>query len=138
MRRPWFVGISIGFLVAFVAAQPVFAAISNNTIDPTATLSADGRHVTVTGPIECTAGDTLVIRITVTEASTGAIGQGHSISPCTGEIQQFSVTATAVGAPSFAEGSGQACALGVTRRNRVNTDILQWCAVNGVTFVTGP
>lgn len=124
-------------LLLALAAQPASAAISRNTIDPVATVGPHGRLARVSGPIACDAGEWLVIRITVDQASTGAWGRGLTILRCSGELQQWSVPVVAFSRASFAPGAAQACAFGVTTANGVVTDTRQWCAANGITLTPG-
>ena len=127
------VAVIVGCLLALVA-QPALAAISQNTIDPVATLSRRDRHVLVTGPIACTAGEKLSIRLTVTQSATGARAEGRTRLWCTGALQRWTVRATARGAARFDEGLAQVCAEAITRDRGVVTDTSQWCASQGVTL----
>jgi hypothetical protein len=47
-----------------------------NTIDPVAIVADNGRHLIVTGPIECTHGERVELRVTVTQRETGAVAEG--------------------------------------------------------------
>lgn len=49
-------------IVAAILAVPAFAGSTIQTIDPLAELSADGRHIHVTGPIACIGGEVLQLR----------------------------------------------------------------------------
>ncbi|HET7037735.1 MAG TPA: hypothetical protein VFI42_18800 [Thermomicrobiaceae bacterium] len=127
----------IGALVmALMVSQPALAAISENTINPTVTMSRGGHRLTVTGPIACTAGEILTIRITVTQNSPNAWGEGRTRLRCSGSLQQWTVQVSARGFTTFGEGVGQACAFGMTRDRAKVTETRQWCAVNGVSFVS--
>src|SRR5690554_3644969 len=76
--------VAISALVVLLFAQPTSAAISRNTINPDVAISGHNRVANVTGPIECTAGETLQIRITVSQAQSGAYGDGYTWIRCTG------------------------------------------------------
>ena len=125
---------AISALIALLFAQPTSAAIARNTINPDVELGNRGRTATVTGPIECTAGDTLQIRLTVSQAQTGAWGEGLNFIRCTGELQLWSVKVFALGLSRFESGMAQACAFGITRHGLKVTDTRQWCAANDVTL----
>jgi hypothetical protein len=132
----WFTLISVvTAIIAALATGPAFAAIRENTIDPVVTLSADGRQLLVTGPIACTVGDTLLIRITVSQSGTEVVGDGRFVTRCTGDPQQWIVPVTSRDSAAFAAGRAQACALGITYDGEVVTDTRQWCAVDGVTLI---
>ena len=46
--------VTLGVLITPIA----FARVAYNTIDPFANIKANGRQIVVTGPVECTAGET--------------------------------------------------------------------------------
>lgn len=125
----------VASLLALVLAQSALAAITSNTIDPVTTMSKNGRHAAVSGPVACEAGERIRIRVTVDQASTGAHGQGISQAWCTGDVQQWSVQVHARGRAAFDEGSAEACAFATTRYRGTITDTQQWCAANGITLV---
>ena len=110
---------------AFVASAG-FARVANNTIDPIAIVSDDGRHLVVTGPFECTDGETLHLRVTVTQRSTGAVAEGRTIDTCTGGAQQWEVDASSRGAEPFEEGPATAVGVGRTTDHGETTDAHQW------------
>jgi hypothetical protein len=72
-------------LVGVLIARTAFARIVGNTIDPDAIVTDNGRHLIVTGPISCTAGERAFLRVTVTQRSTGAVAEGRTRLTCTGE-----------------------------------------------------
>ena len=53
-------------LAGAVLAPVAFAKVVINTIDPLATVTGNGRHIAVTGPIACTPLETAFLRVTVT------------------------------------------------------------------------
>jgi hypothetical protein len=67
----------------FVASL-AFARILVNTIDPVAIVAGAGRHLIVTGPIECTQGERAELRVTVNQRETGAVAEGYGFVTCTG------------------------------------------------------
>lgn len=56
----------------------VVAKVARNTIDPIAALAGNGHHLSVTGPIGCTAGQWAELRVTVTQRTTGAVAEGRT------------------------------------------------------------
>src|SRR2546429_428902 len=72
-------------LAGLFVARTAFAKVVLNTIDPVATLAEKGRHITVTGPIAVTAGERTLLRVTVSQRTTGAVAEGRTIFTGTGE-----------------------------------------------------
>ncbi len=103
-----------------------FAKVAMNTIDPVAIVSDDGRHIIVTGPITCTAGERAYVQVTVTQRTTGAVAEGHTRIRCTGDIQQWEVHASKHGKETFEEGPATAVALARTTDHGDITDAHQW------------
>lgn len=126
--------ISLCAIIVLLLTQTTSANMFRNTINPDVTMNANGRHLSVKGPIACSEGELLRIRLTVTQASTGALAQGYTSLDCSGDDVdlEWSLKAVTYGAARFEEGEAQACALGLTRLNGEVTDIRQWCAANNV------
>jgi hypothetical protein len=119
-----------------VLVQAAQAAILQNTIDHTASLTGHGRYALVTGPIACTAGDTLSIRVTLTQTTTGAQGQGRARLTCTGNLQTWAVKVSAFGVSAFKPGPAAACARASTSVQDRLTDERRWCAESGVRLLS--
>jgi hypothetical protein len=113
-------------LAGVFIAPPALARIVVNTIDPVAIVADDGRHLVVTGPITCTAGERAYLRVTVTQRTTGAVAEGRTLINCTGDPQQWEVHAATQGKSSFQEGPATAVALGRTVSRGDITDAHQW------------
>lgn len=109
-----------------LSAQTAFARITANTMNPVALVTDGGRHVLVTGPVACTAGERLHLRVTVTQRSTGAVAEGRTLATCTGDTQLWEVHASALGPASFEAGPATATALGRTVDHGTSTDANQW------------
>lgn len=105
---------------------PTFAGVSLNTIDPVAVVTDDGRQIVVTGPIACSAAERVILQVTVTQRTTGAIAQGRTRFICTGDVQQWEVWVKKVGNAVFTEGAASAIALARTTANGQATDAHQW------------
>src|SRR5713101_1545208 len=88
MRHLW-----LAALVGVCLAPLALARILGNTIDPVAIVSGNGLHVVLTGPIACTEGERVSLRVTVTQRETGAPAEGAALFACTGVIQQWRVLA---------------------------------------------
>jgi len=108
------------------AATRTFAGIALNTIDTVAHQTESGWQIVVTGPIACTAGERITLHLTVTQRSTGAVGQGHTRFLCTGALQQWEVLVTHDKKAAFADGAATAVALARTTAQGAPTDAHQW------------
>jgi hypothetical protein len=95
-------------------APPAFARVLLNTIDPRAVVTDNGRHLVVTGPIACTAGERSFIHVTVSQRTTGAVAEGSTAFECSGSTESWEVHATAQGKASFEPGAATAVALART------------------------
>src|SRR5262245_44085214 len=109
-------GLALATLAAGLLALPASAAISGNTIDPTATLTTHaqqgGQTIQVTGQLACSAGDLARVSVRVTQAAHGASAAGASATlTCSGAAQAWSATAVNGGNAAFVPGDAQACAV---------------------------
>jgi hypothetical protein len=95
--------------------------------DPTAKVSKNGHVIRATGTLTCATGERLFLRLTVTQPQTAAYAEGHTRARCTGAELQWQVRALGRLRTRFAQGTAQACALGITRLNGRPTDAHQWC-----------
>jgi hypothetical protein len=109
----------------FIAAA-AFARITANTIDPVASVTDDGRQIIATGPIACTGGENVYLRVTVTQRSTGAVAEGRTLLTCTGDTQYWEVHASVLGQEPFQEGPATAVALARTTDRGASDDADQW------------
>ena len=125
--RTWLVTAALLATMAGVfVARTAFARIFTNTIDPVARVSDQGRHLTVSGPLAFTAGETALLRVTVTQRATGAVAEGDVVLSGTGTTNQWQVQATAQGKVGFAPGPAEAVGLAVTTTRGTTTDAHQW------------
>ena len=113
-------------LAGVLIAPAAFARVIGNTIGPVAIVTGNGRHVIVTGPIECTEGERAELRVTVTQRSTGAMAEGRAVITCTGNLQQWEVVVSTEGSETFEEGPATAVALARTTARGEITDAHQW------------
>jgi hypothetical protein len=123
----YFVLPAMVITLASVCTVPMaFAGLAVNTIDPVAIVTDDGRHIIVTGPIECTESERAYLQVTVTQRSTGAVAQGRTRITCTGDTQQWEVHAALQGNETFQAGPATAVALAHTTSSGETTDAHQW------------
>ena len=124
-RRLASVAIALTLAALFVAPW-AFAKITYNTIDPLAVVTDNGRLVIATGPISCTRGERVFLRVTVTQRPTGAVAEGSGRVVCTGNNQQWQVQAATQGQATFGEGAAIAVAIARTAYRGEITDAHQW------------
>jgi len=86
----------------------------------------NGRHLIVTGPIECTQGERANLRVTVTQRETGAVAEGYTIFNCAGVVEQWEVHAVTHGKAAFEEGPATAVGVARTTSRGTATDAHQW------------
>ena len=89
-------------------------------------MAGGGRHLIVTGPIECTQGERVELRVTVTQRETGAVAEGYAFFTCTVETQQWEVHAVTHSKATFEEGPATAVAIASTTSRGTATDAHQW------------
>ena len=121
-----FVAAAIVLTLGGGVAPVAFARIMRKTIDPVAVVAGGGRHLIVTGPIECTQGERVEQRVTVTQRTTGAVAEGYAIFNCAGVSEQWEVHAVTHGKAIFEEGPATAVAVASTSSRRQATDAHQW------------
>ena len=110
---------------------PATAGFSLNTIGPTGSLGQHGRTATVTAILACTAGQSIDVRVTLTQGQ--AIGEGVvGHINCTGAPMEIPVKVTAHGKTAFTPGPAQACARAVNRDRGEVVDTRQWCRADPV------
>lgn len=134
MARRFRLFLILSATIALLLTQTASAVMFRNTINPDVTMNGGGNVLSVRGPIGCDDGELLRLRLTVTQATTGALAQGYTSLDCTGDDVEWSLKAIAYGKARFEEGEAQACAMGLTRIGNTVTDIRQWCAANNVTI----
>jgi hypothetical protein len=122
MKRIVVLVTMLGALV-LIGSSPAFVGKT----DPTAKVSKNGHLIRATGPVTCDVGERLSLRVTITQLETAAYAEGRTRARCTGAELQWQVRALSRLRTRFAQGTAQACALGITRRNGHPTDAHQWC-----------
>ena len=124
--RGFFLATILSSIVFLILAPRALAKVVFNTIDTLATLTDRGRLVIATGPITCTRGERVFLRVTVTQRTTGAVAEGRSRVVCTGNNQQWEVHAATQGKADFDEGPALAVAIGRSADHGKITDAHQW------------
>jgi predicted ester cyclase len=112
--------------LALCAAPGAQAGIALNTIDDRVTYREDGGHVRASGPIGCTRGERITIRVGISQAATGARARGSWTARCTGEVQHWQMRARASTGVRFAKGAATVRAVAETRAGRRVTDTRKW------------
>ena len=97
-----------------------------NTINAEAHVKRYGRAIHVGGPIRRDKGDTLKLRVTVSQRTTGAVAEGDTQDVATGRFECWEVVAECRGDAAFEEGPAQASVLGTTWLKGDVTDAVQW------------
>jgi hypothetical protein len=119
--------VAMVLIVVGVGLAPLaFAGIALNTIDPGALVTDDSRHLIVTGPIACTAGEGASLRVTVTQRATGAVAGGRTRITCTGDLQPWEVQLLIQAQATFQAGPATAVAVARTTAAGAPTDAHQW------------
>jgi hypothetical protein len=113
-------------LAVVFLGRVAFAKVVLNTIDPVATVTDNGHHLIVTGPIGCTESQRAYLRVTVTQRSTGAVAEGRTMITCTGATQQWEVHAATQGNEAFTEGPATVVASARTTDRGATDDAHQW------------
>ena len=120
------VAVVVLTIAGLFLTQGAYARVARNTIDDEAVVGRHGRRLLVTGPIQCTAGERAVVRVTVTQRPTGAVAEGGTLISCTGEPQHWEIGAWTLGKASFQEGAAIATAIATTQDHGNATDAHQW------------
>jgi hypothetical protein len=108
----WLAPVATALTIVGVYLAPLaFAKITLNTVDPLATVSHNGRHIRVTGPLSCDQTQPVSMRVTVTQRSTGAVAEGYTTFIGTIVSQQWTVHARTKGQKSFEPGPAVVVAL---------------------------
>jgi hypothetical protein len=120
--------LALAALIAAVALLTplAYAKISLNTIDPILTVSHDGRHVLVSGPLACDRTQPVLMRVTVTQRTTGAIAEGYATVIGSTTERHWQIHAHTLGGPKFEPGA--ATVVGLARSGWIGhaDDAHQW------------
>jgi hypothetical protein len=123
-------GVVLAAALLLVTAIPATASLTNNTIGSTGTLGPQGRTASMVALIECTAGQTIKVRVTLTQAK--ATGEGMGGGTCTGTLTEYPVRVASHRGAAFTSGPALACASAVNRDGGHVGDTKQWCRADPV------
>jgi hypothetical protein len=93
---------------------------------PTASLGAGGR-VQIGGHAACANGTVAELRVTITQAGTGAVAEGTTRIACSGEESPWEIQAATNGRNGFTAGPVTACGLLEVDGEDDPPDAFQWC-----------
>jgi hypothetical protein len=94
--------------------------------DPAGVLTNGSGVVQVSGPIACRAGDSVRIRATVSQVSTGAVAEGLWSKRCTGTELHWHITAIVTDGVHFSAGGAEGVGLAIIRRHGMPGSAVQW------------
>jgi hypothetical protein len=132
MRRSrQFLVISIAVLafpaVALALGDGSIRIVRNGSgFDRTAALSAAGRSVRISGPVNCTRGGRIRIDVTITQRTTGTVAKGTWRARCVGP-RRWTLRAARALTGAFEAGDATACAAAAAANAKRATDAIQWC-----------
>jgi hypothetical protein len=133
-------------LLSMVFAHLTSARAFRNTFEHDAYLSHGGRFVEVIAEIECTAGERVTVKVTLSQGSQdfeeleadwpSALGHGLAHASCDGEgnTQLIPVRVIAMSRNTFVAGPATASGLAITRHRGQQTDVRQWQPAAGITI----
>ena len=120
--------VVVGLAVVLLSgAEAASAFIAANTIDERATYKKHGTLLRVSGPIACTRGERVAIRVAIRQPATAARARSRWKGRCTGKVQHWQVRARARRGTRFENGRGRVCAVAKTRSGSRVTDKRRWC-----------
>ena len=135
MAKPpkWIIAPMAAGAALLAGTKPLLARITYNTIDPAATLRANGRIAEGAALIGCTEGERF--QVTLTFRQGDAIGEGQTQGDCIDALTRYDVKVVARGAADFEPGPAEACASAVNTRRGKIIDTRDWCRAADVELV---
>ena len=104
-----------------------------SSVDDNSQLSANATAVRVAGVVHCRTCSRFTLGVTVSQSSTGAVGQGGVRCLCHGVAERWILTARAREATKFRTGTARVCVWIIARGASGRAiDAQQWC--EGVTL----
>ena len=85
-----------------------------------------GAEVRLSGPVDCSVGDSVRVRATVSQLSTGAVAEGVWSKRCTGTTLHWHITAIVNDSVHFSTGRAAGVGLAVIRDHGVPGSAIQW------------
>jgi hypothetical protein len=119
-------GLLLGVGVGSASAGAIDPARSR--IDDTARLNARATTVHLGGVVHCATCRTFTLGATVSQRTSGAVGQGGVRCVCHGGAERWLLTARAREATRFKPGAARVCVWIIARgASRAAIDAQQWC-----------
>jgi hypothetical protein len=127
--------LPIAVAAALAGALGIAGSASAGAIDParstvagTAHLSRGATAVRLAGVVHCAACRTFTLGATVSQRTTGAVGQGGVRCVCNGTAERWQLTARAREKTRFKPGAARVCVWIIARgADRGPIDAAQWC-----------
>ena len=86
-----------------------------------------GQAIKLSGPVTCPAGDTITLRATISQRTSGAVAEGHWIKHCTATTHRtWRTTATVIDGVGLTAGRAHAVGLAIVRHAGKPVDAFQW------------
>ena len=124
LRKTWIIAIVLLVFGGVGSAHFHEMRLVWNTIDDEAILVGNGQGAFVTGPVECTKGGRVTIRVEVTQGSISGVGSFRA--PCTGDEQDWAATVVVQGPGKFEPGPATATAWATVGGRQHVTDEGEW------------
>ena len=122
--------LTAGLLLGGVVGSASAGAIDpgRSTIDDAARLNASATTVRLGGVVHCPTCRTFTLGATVSQRTSGAVGQGGVRCVCRGGAERWLLTARAREATRFKPGAARVCIWIIARdASRAAIDAQQWC-----------
>ena len=97
-----------------------------SSFDRAGVLVNRGAEVRLSGPVDCSVGDSVRVRATVSQLSTGAVAEGVWSKRCTGTTLHWHITAIVNDSVHFSTGRAAGVGLAVIRDHGVPGSAIQW------------
>jgi hypothetical protein len=119
------------FALSLVAPGPAMARAidpARSTVADAARLNTGGTAIRLVGVMHCPSCRSFTLGATVSQSSSGAVGQGGVRCVCRGEAERWFLTARAREATRFEPGAARVCIWVIARRSVTKPiDAEQWC-----------
>jgi hypothetical protein len=122
--------LTIGAFATTIATSE--AAITNNTIGPTAKISGHGYLVRGTVLVACTSGQRVDLTLTIRQGD--AVSTGRASGICGGGQKAYPVRTIARGDGAFEAGPATACATAANSSEGRIVDHRRWCRAGRITL----
>ena len=135
MTRAQVVPIAVLALSLVATGSAMARAIdpARSTVAHAARLNTGGTAIRLAGVMRCPTCRSFTLGATVSQSSSGAVGQGGVRCVCHGEAERWFLTARAREATRFEPGAARVCIWVIARRGAAKpVDAEQWC--EGVTL----